>query len=312
MARIGMIVALLLAVMASAMGQTATYRLKPDDVLNIAVYGEAQVQQQVTIGPDGNISAPFVGIVRAAGRTTTELEAELIELYKKKLDIRDPRVSVTIFRFRAVRATILGAVNAPGTYDMRPGDTILALLGNGRSTLIDRAITRRCTLRRAGSNEVIPVDLNAIMAGDTSQNYEIEDGDVFTVPDDATSGFNNTVMVQGAIASPGTFVYREGMRVADAISLGRGEVPGRSKLSEIYIIRQAPGQPGRYFRLKSNYVKFVREGVAAENIALMPGDVLFVSFTKTPDFNQIGSTFNSLVVIDRFLGDGLFGFRLFR
>lgn len=312
MARTGIVFIMLIALVASAFAQSGTYRLKPDDILNIAIYGEAQVQQQVTVGPDGNISAPFVGIVRAEGRTTSELEAELVELYKKKLDIKDPRVSVTIFRFRSVRATILGAVNAPGLYELRPGDTILALVGMGRSAVLDRAITRRCTLRRAKSNEVIPVDLNAIMNGDTSQNYEIEDGDVFTVPDDTNSGYMNQVSVQGAVAAPGYFPYREGMRVYDALSLARGEVPGRSKLSEVYVIRPAPGQPGRYFRIKTNIVKFIRQGVGSENIQLMPGDTVFASFNRTPDFNQMGAAFNSFFVIDRFFRDGLFGFRLFR
>src|SRR5437016_2869394 len=74
---------------------TSTYLIRQDDVLRIQVYGEAQVNVEVAVGEDGNISAPFVGTVRAAGRTPAELEADLTEGYKARLRLRDPKVSVT-------------------------------------------------------------------------------------------------------------------------------------------------------------------------------------------------------------------------
>lgn len=312
MARIWIVAVLLCTWVASAFGQATTYRLKQDDIINISVYSEQQIAAQIPVGPDGNISAPYVGTVRAEGRTTAELETELIRLYKEKLKFRDPKVAVTIFRFRSIRATITGAVGRASTYDMRPGDTILTLLGFGGGAISDRAILKRCTLRRAGSSESIPVDLQALQTGDTSQDYVLEDGDVFIVPDDVTSGLSNTVMIQGAVASPGTFQFRDGMRLADAISLARGEIPNRSKFSEIFIIRQQPGLPGSYFRIKANYVKFIRQGASAENPALQAGDVIYASYTKNPDPNQIGAILNSFFLLDRFATDGLFGFRLFR
>lgn len=312
MAKIGMMITLLLALLSVALGQKAPYRLKQDDILAISVYGEQQIQTQVPVGPDGNISAPFVGTLLAEGRTTAELEVELIRLYKEKLRLRDPKVSVTIFRFRTIRATITGAVQRGGTYDMRPGDTILTLLGFGSGTVPERAILKRCTLKRAQSSEIIPIDLQALQTGDASQDYTLEDGDVFTVPDDQTSGFSNTVLVQGAVAAPNSFQYREGMRLADAISQARGEIPGRSKFSEIYIIRPQAGQPGNFYRIKVNYVKFIQKGVTSENPLLMPGDVVYASFTKTPNVNEIGSIFNTFFLLDRFSKDGLFGFKLFR
>lgn len=311
MARIWMIIATMCLTMSVVFGQaaTGTYRLKPDDIITIGIYGERDVQTQVPVGPDGNISAPYVGILRADGKTTSELESELTELYKKVLKLRDPKVSVTILRFRAVRCTITGAVNRAGTYDVRPGDRLVQLIGFGQGYVFDRADLKRCTLRRGNTNELIPVDLDALLnRGDTSQNYELEDGDEFTVPE----GFMNRIMVQGAVNAPGFFGYRPGMRLADAMALARGDIPGRTKMSEIYVVRELPGQPNRVYRIRCDFVKFVRKGDAAQNIELQPGDYIFASFTKNPSFSEIGSIVNSILVTNTFLRDGLFGFRLFR
>ncbi len=303
---------LMLVCVAGALGQSGTYRLKPDDILVIAVYGETQITSQVPVGPDGNISAPFVGVLQAEGRTTSDIEADLIRLYKEKLQLRNPKVSVTIFRYRTVRATVSGAVNRPGTYEMRPGDTIMALLGFGGSPVVDRAIIRRATFRRANSKEVIPVDLQAMQNGDASQDYVIEDGDILTVPDDVTSGLSNTISVMGAVQAPNTYPFRAGMRVMDALSMARGDIPGRSKVSEIYVIRPQLGQPNYVSRLTFNMVKFKDKRIGPENIELIAGDMVYVSFNKTPNIQDIGTFVNAAFFIQRSLSEGIFGFRIFR
>jgi protein involved in polysaccharide export with SLBB domain len=292
-----------------AVAQEGTYRLQPQDVIRIQVYNEPSINSVLPIGRDGNVSAPFVGTVRAAGKTTAELEQELAQLYQARLNIRDPRVSVTIEVFRPIRASVGGMVTQPGLYDFRPGDTLITLVNRGGGAHPDRADMRRATLRRQGSQEVIPVDLYSMLVkGDMSQDYELQDGDVLTVPEET----RNRVLVLGAIQAPGAYPYKEPMTLADAITLARGPIPIRSKLSETYIIREQPGRPGSYIRIRSNYVNYIRKGDDAQNVVLMPGDLVYVSETKTPDPNFIGSTLNTFFILDRFLRDGLFGFRLFR
>jgi polysaccharide export outer membrane protein len=288
--------------------QDTTYRLKPEDIIRVQIYNEAQVNALLPIGRDGNVSAPFVGTIRAEGMTTAELEAALVKLYVEKLRLREPRVSVTIERFRDIRASVGGLVRNPGSYSVRQGDTVITLLNYAGGALIDRANMKRATLRRGASRELIPLDLQAILErGDTSQNYVIEDGDELIVPEDV----NNRILVMGAIAQPGAYPFVEEMALADAISMARGEVPNKSKLSEVLIIREMPGVPGRYLRLKANFVNYVRKGDNSQNVALMRGDLIFVPQTKTPDLNQIGNTLFSIIQLDRLFRDGIFGFRPF-
>ncbi len=303
--RLGLVGVLVLSALAGA--QDETYRLQPEDIIRIQVYNETQINAELPVGIDGKVSAPFVGIIQAAGRTTAEIEAELARLYVDKLRLREPRVAVTIIRFRQLKATVGGSVSRPGTYEVRPGDTVITLLNYGGGAIPDRADLRRATLRRAGSNEKIPLDLySVLMRGDTSQNYEVQDGDELLIPEENSS----RVLVIGTVSQPGSYLYREPMTLADALSMARGEVPTRSKLSEITIIRKAPGMPGQYVRLKANFVNFVRKGDFTQNVMLEPGDLVFVPSTKTPDIGQVTNSLIAANILERFLREGLLGFRL--
>jgi len=287
--------------------QGEVYRIKQEDLLRIQVFNQQQVSADVPVGQDGNVQAPFAGTIRAEGRTTTELEEELVSRYRKILRLRQPIVSVSILRYRPVRASIGGMVQRAGTYEVRPGDTLLSLLNQGGGPIPDRADLRRAYLQRADSNrELIPIDLHAMLIrGDTSQNYEIQDGDTLTIPEET----QNFVNVQGKVQAPGRYPYREPMTLSDAISLARGETP-RSRMSRIVIARQKVGQPGEYVRINADYVRFVRQGDATQNIVLQPGDYVYVPETNTPDFGQISALANVAFILDRF-GGGLFGLRLF-
>lgn len=302
------ILTLLAAVAAFAQApNTAGYRLRPEDLLRIQVFNQRDVLADVPVGRDGYVTAPFVGSIKAEGKTTTELEAELATLYRAKLKLREPIVSVTITRFRVIMATVGGFVTKPGSFEVRPGDRLLSLLNQGGGVVADRADLRRATLRRAGSNEIIPIDLYAMLIlGDTTQNYEVQDGDELTVPEER----RNRILVQGAITTPGAYPYREPMTLMDAISLAGGEVRYRSRFSRVMIIRERVGQPGQYTRIMADYVRFVKQGDQTQNVLLQPGDFIYVPETNTPDFNQISALANVAFIIDRF-GGGLFGINIF-
>lgn len=308
MKKVVALLTLLIALAVQALAQDGTYRLQQEDIIRIQIYNETQVNAEVQVGKDGNISAPFVGIMRAEGKTTAELEADLAQEYVRKLRLRDPRVSVTISRFRLQYASVGGAVNRPGKYDFRPTDTLLTLLTNGGGPLLDgRADLRRATLQRASTRELIPVDLySMLIKGDRTQDYVLQDGDILTVPEET----RNRIMVLGAVQSPGTYQYREPMTVSDAISQARGDVQFRSKLSETLVIREKPGVPGTYDRIKVNYVNFIKKGDVSQNITLQPGDIVYIPDTKTPNGGRIGeitqALANGLFILDRF-GIKVFG-----
>jgi len=289
---------LILSALASiGFGQETTYRLQPLDVIRIQVYNEPQINAVLPIGKDGNVSAPFVGIVKAGGRTTAELEAELSQLYEEKLKLRNPHVAVTVEQFRPLRASITGMVTTPGVYEFRPGDTVMTLISKGGGVNVDRGDLRHATIRHAGSREVFPIDLHAMLyKQDMSQNYELQDGDELNVPEET----RNHIMVLGALQSPGPYPYKEPMHLSDAIALAKGPIPIRTMLSRVYVIREIPTQPGKYQRIQANFVRFIRNGDSAQNVELQPGDLVYVSETRTPDIVGLSNILaNAIFIVDR-------------
>jgi len=283
------------------------YRIQSEDVLRILVYNETQVNVDVPVGKDGNIVAPFVGAVHVAGKTTDEVEAILVGLYKAKVRIREPLVSVIIMQYRQLKASVGGEVIRPDKYVFRPGDTIASLLTMGGGPIPDMADLHHATLRHANSSELIPIDLYALLdRADTSQNYVLQDGDELNVPEDS----NMKIAVQGAVQQPGPFPYKDDMRLADAISLAKGEVPGKSMLSKVLIIRPILGQPGQFYRIEANYVKFIQSGDVAENITLKPGDLIYVPTTRTPDLTEISGLIQTVFYSVELLNSGIIKLRL--
>lgn len=290
-----------------AFGQTTeAYKLNPDDVIEIKIYNEAQVNAQIPVGKDGTLTAPFLEPMKVEGMTIVELQKALAKAYTERLRLRDPKVSVTVVRYRTVRASANGFVKNPGIFELRPGDTVLTLLSFAGGVQEDRADHRRATLRKKNSNELIPIDLYAILnRADTTQNYVIEDGDSLNVPES-----NNKIIVIGKIPRPGVFPYKEPMTLQDALAQAGGEIETRSWLSKTLVIRQRAGMPGEYDRIQCDIVRYIRNGDSAQNILLQPGDTVYVPETKTPDLDRISRLLSSVSFFGDFLRRGLFGFRL--
>jgi protein involved in polysaccharide export with SLBB domain len=302
---IGFILIFAICVAAFAQEKEA-YRLRRDDVVRIQIYNEGQVNAEIPVGKDGNLTAPFLEPMQVEGMTVAEVQKALAKAYTAKLRLRDPKVSVIITRYGTVRASVGGFVNRPGVYDLRPGDGLLTLLNYGGGPITDRADLRRATLRKANSNELIPIDLFAIyMRADTTQNYEIEDGDTLNVPES-----NNKVLVIGQVPRPNAYFYKEPMTVQDALAQAGGEIPTRSWLSRVLVIRERPGMPGVYDRIQVDIVRFIRNGDSAQNILLQPGDIVYVPETKTPDLDRIGRILSSAAFFGDVFRRGIFGFRL--
>jgi protein involved in polysaccharide export with SLBB domain len=299
---------LLVVALAAAQAPTGAYRLQPEDVIRISVYNETQITGAlIPVGPDGNITAPYVGNIRAEGKTTAELEQELAELYERKLRLRNPIVSVSIERYREMRITILGAVGRPGTFPFRPGDTLLTGIGIGGGALEGRADLKRAMFRRGQSREFIPIDLDAMLfRGDTSQNFVLRDGDELIVPENR----KNRVIVLGSVPRPGVVPYTDGMRLSDAIALSGFEIPRQTKFSGTFVLREKLGSAEGYTYIKTDFVKFMKKRDASQNILLEGGDIVWVPNTGAPNISEMSQLLNAAFFADRVLfRDGIFGFR---
>lgn len=108
----------------------SNYRVGPEDVLEIRVWGDEALSKTVIVRPDGLIGLPLIGDVAVAGRSSAEI-AQLVEAKLKEYKAV-PRVDVSIAEINSYRIYLLGEVERPGMVQVRNYTTVLqgiALVG---------------------------------------------------------------------------------------------------------------------------------------------------------------------------------------
>ncbi len=100
------------------------YRIGAQDLLSISVFGVKDLDKDVRVNSNGQISLPLVGGVMAGGRTIPELESDLAAKYSAGY-LQKPQVTVFIKEFTSQRITVEGAVNKPGIFPITGRTTLL-------------------------------------------------------------------------------------------------------------------------------------------------------------------------------------------
>jgi polysaccharide biosynthesis/export protein len=99
----------------------APYLLAGGDRLRIIVFGQENLSNSFSVDGAGNISMPLIGIVKATGLTTADLERE-VEARLRNGFIREPRVSIEVEAYRPF--FVLGEVTTAGQYPFINGMTV--------------------------------------------------------------------------------------------------------------------------------------------------------------------------------------------
>jgi polysaccharide export outer membrane protein len=160
----------------------AAYRIGAEDLLEISVWREDTLKKELLVRPDGGISYPLVGDVRAAGRTVPEIREEITKRLEKF--IPDAVVSVTVLKTGSQRVYVLGKVAKPGEFPVgRNVDVLQALSMAGGLTQFADANGIRI-MRREGNRQVmLPFEYGRIVRGENlEQNVMLRAGDVVVVP----------------------------------------------------------------------------------------------------------------------------------
>lgn len=162
------------------------YEIGVGDTVTVHVWRNPELGQSITVRPDGYISLPLMGDVKAEGKRPEELASEITLGLADY--IRTPEVTVMVTNpvskeFRN-RIRITGQVMSPQSVAFQPGMTVLdlVLLAGG---LTDFAADGRATLTRMidGQYQSYSLDLGAMLKdGDMSANHALQPGDVISIP----------------------------------------------------------------------------------------------------------------------------------
>lgn len=100
------------------------YRIGAQDLLQISVFGVQDLDKEVRVNSNGQISLPLIGGVMAGGKTIPELETELGKKYADGF-LQNPQVSVFVKEYTSQRITLEGAVKKPGIYPITGKTSLL-------------------------------------------------------------------------------------------------------------------------------------------------------------------------------------------
>ena len=158
------------------------YRINAGDELEISVWKEEDLQRDVLIRPDGAFSFPLAGNIQAAGKTATEIEAELVSRLSRY--IPELVLTVTVTDVGGNQIYVIGQVSNPGAFVMNPAvDVIQALTLAGGTTPFASLKKIRILRRENGVQRAIEFDYTDVSEGRSlGQNILLKSGDVVVVP----------------------------------------------------------------------------------------------------------------------------------
>lgn len=183
---------------------------------------------QQTVDRRGFITVPYAGAVRAVGRATTNIEAEIVSrLLEKAIE---PQVTVTIVERNATNATVVGEVNAPNRLSIsESGDRVLDMISRAGGLKYDDFESFVTLTRRGKKGTVFFPNL----VRKSSEN-------IYVAPDDTIYVYREQrrFIAFGASGLTGEFNFeREKLYLTEAVARAGGLLDSRADPAQVLLYR---------------------------------------------------------------------------
>ena len=161
-----------------------TYRLGPEDVISVNVFGQDRYSRQgIKIPPSGRIYLALIPDGIFVNGKTADQVAELI---KKRYDefIIEPQVSVSLDQAGSYRYSVVGDVAVPGIKLMSRRLSVSEAVAEAGGVLQTGNRSKIVVLRKQadGTLKPIPVNLSAVYKGQAPDSVYLIPGDQVIVP----------------------------------------------------------------------------------------------------------------------------------
>ncbi len=161
--------------------------LGPEDVLEIAVWRNQDLSRTVIVRPDGMISLPLIGDIKASGLTATQVGDRIA---KRLTEFKEnPSVSVSVKEVNSYFIYVLGEVGKAGKYPLKSYASVLqgiSLAGGFTPFASKNRIVVVRTLRNGSGEDRqirIPLRYDDLVAGKGEVgNLVLMSGDTIVVP----------------------------------------------------------------------------------------------------------------------------------
>jgi polysaccharide export outer membrane protein len=271
----------LMSLSLAALAQSGeSLRIGPGDQIHVTVVDSPELDQHPRVTDAGEVPLIGVGAVKIAGLTPAEAATAVHDKLIAAHYLNHPEVTVTVEQYATQTVSVLGQVRASGAYPIgtaRPVVDVLALAG-GLNEVADRNIVIE---RRGDPDHPVHYNLanDGVLALQTS--VLVYPGDTVMVP---KAGI---VYVLGDVNRPGGFVMDNNsteltllQALARAGGVSRTAKQGHAKL----LRKDATGYHETQLSLGE-----IQKG-KQQDIALAPGDVLYVPFSYAKNIAVSGSS----------------------
>jgi polysaccharide export outer membrane protein len=174
--------ALTTAASSTAQAGESDFLIGPGDVLDISVWKDEALARSCVVRPDGVISFPLIGEVRAGGMTVSQLRTDMEQ--KLATYVPDVVLTVEVKQVNSMLIYIIGKVKSPGKFILNANIDVLQALAMAGG-LNEFANGNKIKVFRQENDETImfPFEYDEVVEGKRlEQNINLKRGDIVVVP----------------------------------------------------------------------------------------------------------------------------------
>ncbi len=267
------------------------YRIGFQDTLEIQVFRHPELNQRVSVNPDGTIflfraDRPITAVCKTERELAGIIEKEYISFLKK------PEINVVAVEQKSQSFGVIGAVEKPGSFYINRRIQLLELIsfaGGPSKEAGSRMIVARTGSKSAcqsnqkqvSEDDLILMNFKIKDVLEAKQNLCMQPGDIVSVLD------SDVIYVYGNVNKEGPVKTKEPITLTQAIVSAEGFKPSTKK-DKIRILRQKDGTQEReelIFDLKEIDQRKVKDPF------LQPNDIVAVSEDPTKSImRKIGNS----------------------
>jgi polysaccharide export outer membrane protein len=159
--------------------RASAYVIGPLDLLMVKVWNNPNLSGMVAVAPDGMVSLPLIGEVKADGLTAAQLKETLTQRLGEYLN--NPEVDATVAKINSKRYFVYGGVLRGGEFPLIQETTIMDAL-SGVGGFREFANTKKIYILRG--NQKLNFNYKDVSKGkNTEQNILLQNGDRIFVPE---------------------------------------------------------------------------------------------------------------------------------
>lgn len=254
---------------------TANYVLGPGDELLLRVWGQVNLNLELTVDRSGAVFLPQVGNTVVAGLPFSQLQG----FFRTQLErvYRNFSLSISMGQLRSIQVFVVGEARRPGVYTVSALSTLVnALFACGGPS--SQGSMRLIKLLRDGV-VVAEFDIyTLLLAGDRSHDARLQAGDVIHI-----AGTGPQAAIAGSVRRPAVYELRGAETLGEIIAMAGGlnpvADPRRVRIERVAegirtVIDLPPGEDGTSTRIRNgDLVQVAAVSAAFANAVTLRGNV---------------------------------------